>query len=80
MLDEEKNNNNIYHINEFKLKKLAEIEKKRNINVLEFYKFSEDKECEENLINFKINNIKKSVQRINKLISQIKEISDKPQK
>ncbi|WP_186645880.1 hypothetical protein [Fluviispira vulneris] len=79
MLDDEKNNN-IYHISEFKLKKLAEIENKRNINVLEFYKFAEEKDSEENIINLKIDNIKKSVQRINKLISQIKEISDKPQK
>ncbi|WP_161597598.1 hypothetical protein [Fluviispira multicolorata] len=54
--------------------------KKLEIKNKEIFALKDENICEQSLLNIKIKNIKQSVQRINNLISQIKEISDKPQK
>lgn len=77
--------NNKKNILEFKLTKLRKKEKDHNIyfnklNQPDILLFKDSKILEEIEITNKINNIKSSVQRINQLIDELKQISDKPNK
>lgn len=77
--------NNKKNILEFKLTKLRKKEKNHNIyfnklNQPDILLFKDSKILEEIEITNKINNIKSSVQRINQLIDELKQISDKPNK
>lgn len=77
--------NNKKNILEFKLTKLRKKEKNHNIyfnklNQPDILLFKDSKFLEEIEITNKINNIKSSVQRINQLIDELKQISDKPNK
>lgn len=77
--------NNKKNILEFKLTKLRKKEKDHNLyfnklNQPDILLFKDSKILEEIEITNKINNIKSSVQRINQLIDELKQISDKPNK
>ncbi len=77
--------NNKKNILDFELFKLRKNSKEKNLHLIkqnhnDIILFKDSKLLEEVELSNKIHNIKQSVQRINKLIEELRQISDKPNK
>ena len=77
--------NNKKNILDFELFKLLKNSKEKNLHLIkqnhnDIILFKDSKLLEEVELSNKIHNIKQSVQRINKLIEELRQISDKPNK